>query len=220
MKAVTFALFANAFVESWQIFAIAVIPEVIWLDSQLLRPVQVSGSDASLGKIPMQKFKTAEELAYALRPDQPIYGFRPQVLADEAKRFMNLFPGKTAYAVKTNGEPQVLEVLAKNGVSCFDVASPAEFAAVRAVSPKAEMLYMHPVKAQSDIRLALETYGIRVVSLDHEDEITKLSRVVQALDMDPAQITVFVRLATKGQAAYELSKKFGAGPANAVEQPD
>lgn len=168
----------------------------------------------------MQKFKTAEELAYALRPDQPVYGFRPQVLADEARRFMQLFPGKTAYAVKTNGEPQVLEVLAKHGVSCFDVASPAEFASVRAVSPKAEMLYMHPVKAQSDIRLALETYGIRVVSLDHEDEITKLSRVVQALDMDPGQITVFVRLATKGHAAYELSKKFGAGPANAVELLD
>ena len=31
------------------------------------------------------------------------------------------------------------------------------FAAVRAVSNDAELLYMHPVKAQSDIRLALET---------------------------------------------------------------
>jgi ornithine decarboxylase len=97
------------------------------------------------------------------------------------------------------------------------VASPAEFAAVRGVAPDAEMLYMHPVKAQSDIRLALETYGIRVISLDHEDEITKLTRVVRALDIDPGQITVFVRIQTKGSAAYELSKKFGAGPAAAVE---
>ncbi|TIL80292.1 MAG: ornithine decarboxylase, partial [Mesorhizobium sp.] len=124
---------------------------------------------------------------------------------------------KTAYAVKTNGEQIVLKALVEAGVGAFDVASPGEFAAVRAVSPDAEMLYMHPVKAQSDIKLALEKYGIRVISLDHEDEITKLTRVVRALDIDPGAITVFVRIQTKGSAAYELSKKFGAGPANAVE---
>ena len=88
---------------------------------------------------------------------------------------------------------------------------------MRAVSPDAEMLYMHPVKAQSDIRLALENYGIRVIALDHEDEITKLTRVVRALDIDPGAITVFVRSRPRGSAAYELSKKFGAGPAYAVE---
>ena len=54
------------------------------------------------------------------------------------------------------------KTLAAAGYDCFDVASPAEFAAVRAVAPKAELLYMHPVKAQSDIRLALEDYRIRV----------------------------------------------------------
>ena len=79
------------------------------------------------------------------------------------------------------------------------------------------MLYMHPVKAQSDIRLALETYGIRVLSLDHEDEVAKILRIVRALDLDPGTITLFVRIQTKGHAAYELSKKFGAAPAHAVE---
>ncbi|WP_024588717.1 alanine racemase [Aliihoeflea sp. 2WW] len=165
----------------------------------------------------MQKFANAREAALALRPDDPIYCFRPDVLKEDARQFMGMFPGKTAYAVKTNGEPMVLKALSEIGVEAFDVASPAEFAAVRGVAPNAEMLYMHPVKAQSDIRLALETYGIRVISLDHEDEITKLTRVVRALDIDPGQITVFVRIQTKGSAAYELSKKFGAGPAAAVE---
>lgn len=165
----------------------------------------------------MQKFENAREAALALRPDDPIYCFRPDVLKADARQFMEMFPGKTAYAVKTNGEPMVLKTLAEIGVDAFDVASPAEFAAVRGVAPNAEMLYMHPVKAQSDIRLALETYGIRVISLDHEDEITKMTRVVRALDIDPGQITVFVRIQTKGSAAYELSKKFGAGPAAAVE---
>jgi ornithine decarboxylase len=165
----------------------------------------------------MQKFETARDVALQLRPDQPVYCFRPEVLKADALGFMEMFPGKTAYAVKTNGEPIVLKTLAEAGVTAFDVASPAEFAAVRAVAPKAEMLYMHPVKAQSDIRLALESYGIRVIAVDHEDEVTKLTRVVRALDIDPAALTVFVRLQTKGHAAYELSKKFGAGPAQAVE---
>jgi len=165
----------------------------------------------------MRRFETGRAAALALRPDVPVYGFRPAVLEADARRFMALFPGKTAYAVKTNGEPMVLDVLARAGVRAFDVASPAEFAAVASAAPQAEMLYMHPVKAQSDIRLALETYRIRVMSLDHEDEVAKILRIVRALDIDPAEITLFVRLQTKGHAAYELSKKFGAAPGHAVE---
>jgi ornithine decarboxylase len=156
-------------------------------------------------------------VALALRPDVPVYCFRPEVLKADAKAFMAAFPGKTAYAVKTNGEPFVLNTLVEAGIRAFDVASPGEFAAVRAVPPDAELLYMHPVKAQADIRLALERYGIRVIALDHDDEVAKILRIVRALDLDPGEITLFVRLQTKGPAAYELSKKFGAAPAHAVE---
>lgn len=165
----------------------------------------------------MDRYETAVEAALDLRPDQPVYCFRPDVLQQDAQQFQTLFPGKTAYAVKTNGEPFVLKALAEAGISCFDVASPAEFAAVREAAPKAEMLYMHPIKAQSDIRLALEHYRIRTLSLDHEDEVAKILRIVRALDIDPGRITLFVRIATKGHAAYELSKKFGAAPGHAVE---
>ena len=168
----------------------------------------------------MQRFETARDAALAMRPDDPVYCFRPEVLKEDARNFMAMFPGKTAYAVKTNGEQMVLKTLAEAGVTAFDVASPAEFAAVRAVAPSAEMLYMHPVKAQSDIRLGLEEYGIRVIAVDHEDEIVKLTRIVRALDIDPGSMTVFVRIQTKGSATYELSKKFGAGPAAAVELID
>lgn len=165
----------------------------------------------------MQKFENARAAVDELRPDVPVYGFRPAVLMDDARRFQSAFPGKTAYAVKTNGEPFVLETLVRAGVGAFDVASPAEFAAARQACPGAELFYMHPVKAQSDIRLALETYGIRHIALDHEDEVAKVLRIVRALDIDPARITVFVRLATRGHAAYELSKKFGAAPGHAIE---
>jgi ornithine decarboxylase len=165
----------------------------------------------------MDRFETAREAAYSLRPDEPVYCFRPTVLAADARAFLAAFPGKTAYAVKTNSEAMVLKTLTEVGIACFDVASPAEFAAARAVSPEAELLYMHPVKAQSDIRLALGTYRIRSMALDHEDEVAKILRIVRGLDLDPEEITLFVRLATRGHAAYELSKKFGAGPAHAVE---
>jgi ornithine decarboxylase len=165
----------------------------------------------------MERYVTAREAAYALRPDQPVYCFRPAVLTADALAFKSAFPGKMAYAVKTNGEPMVLETLTRAGIECFDVASPGECAAVRAVAPNAELLYTHPVKAQSDIRLALEHYRIRTLVLDHEDEVAKILRIVRGIDLDPEEITLFVRLATRGHAAYELSKKFGAGPAHSVE---
>jgi ornithine decarboxylase len=175
------------------------------------------GFIGSGGERTIERFESGLDAALALRPDAPVYCFRPKVLRADATSFMASFPGKTAYAVKTNGEEFVLSALVEAGVRAFDVASPGEIAAVRAVSSDAEMLYMHPVKAQSDIRLALERYQIRVLALDHEDEIAKILRIVRALDLDPADVTLFVRLQTKGPAAYELSKKFGAAPAHAVE---
>jgi len=165
----------------------------------------------------LPRFASGRAAALELRPDHPVYCFRPAVLRADATAFLAAFPGKTAYAVKTNGEPMVLETLARAGIAAFDVASPAEFAAVRAVSPQAELLYMHPVKAQSDIRLALERYRIRVTALDHENEVAKIVRIVRALDLDPEDLTLFVRIATKGEAAYELSRKFGAAPGHAAE---
>jgi ornithine decarboxylase len=165
----------------------------------------------------MDRFDTALDATLALRPDVPVYCFRPEVLAADARAFVDQFPGTTAYAVKTNAEPFVLETLAAAGITTFDVASPAEFAAARAAAPEARLLYMHPVKAQSDIRLALETYQIRTLALDHEDEIVKILRIVRALEIDPSTVTLFARLQTKGNATYELSRKFGAAPGHAVE---
>ena len=165
----------------------------------------------------MQKFATAQDAALTLRPDRPVYCFRPQVLTEDARMFMQAFPGKTAYAVKTNDEPMVIETLVKANVGAFDVASPAEIESVRAHSKTAELLYMHPVKAQSDIRFALETHKVRTLVVDHEDEVTKIHNIVRGLDIAPSSLTIFVRIRTKGSAAYELSKKFGAAPAHAVE---
>jgi ornithine decarboxylase len=171
----------------------------------------------SEGEVGMEKFATAEDAALTLRPDHPVYAFRPSVLATDARAFQGAFRGTTAYAVKTNDDPRVLAAIAGAGIQHFDVASPAEFKSAQEASAGAKMYYMHPVKAQSDIRLALETYGIRHLALDHEDELAKVLKIVRAMDIDPADLTLFVRLTTKGHAAYELSKKFGATAMQAVE---
>ena len=166
----------------------------------------------------MQSFKTARDAAYALRPDQPVYCFMPEVLARDALAFKSAFPGKTAYAVKTNGEPMVLKTLAKAGFDCFDVASPArvrggpggraEGGAV--LHPPGQGPVGYPPRARD-----LSESGC--MALDHEDEVAKILRIVRGLDLDPEEITLLVRLASRGHAAYELSKKFGAAPAHAVE---
>ena len=76
--------------------------------------LEQSSSRSGAGKI-MQRFDNAKDVALTLRPDVPVYCFRPEVLKADALRFMSLFPGKTAYAVKTNGEDLVLRTLAEAG---------------------------------------------------------------------------------------------------------
>ena len=69
-------------------------------------------------------------------------------------------------------------------MTIFNVTSLGEFAAVHEVSQDAEMIHMHSVKEQSHIPLALEICGIRVIAVNHEDDINKLTRVVRALDLN------------------------------------
>lgn len=42
----------------------------------------------------MQKFDTAIEAVHTLRPDVPVYCFRPEVLTQDAVSFMEAFPAK------------------------------------------------------------------------------------------------------------------------------
>ena len=41
----------------------------------------------------MQRFANAREAALALRPDESVYCFHPEVLKADATRFMEMFPG-------------------------------------------------------------------------------------------------------------------------------
>lgn len=143
------------------------------------------------------------------QPDRPVLFFHPKRLMASAEEFLRGFPGLVTYAVKANATPEVLETLVMAGVTCFDVASPAEMLQVRQVKPDAVLHYHNPVRSLSEIRRALQ-FGIASWSVDTQSELAKLSAIPKG-----SEIAVRLRLPVKG-AAYDFGEKFGADPAHAV----
>lgn len=178
----------------------------------MLSPLD-SGATARVREPSMRRFADADEMISALEPSYPIYCLRPHVLADNARRFIDGFPGRVMYAVKCNPHPAVLHHLFEAGIEHFDTASLPEIAQVREAHPRAEAYFMHPVKSRAALLSAAEVYDVRHYVIDHADELTKILEAVGRRD-----IAVLVRLSTPGgNALFELSEKFGAAPAEAVE---
>jgi len=153
------------------------------------------------------------EAVMSLRPDEPLHCLRPAVLRAAARRFTGLFPGDVLYAVKCNPEPAVLKALWDGGVRHFDAASLNEVRLVHGLFPDAQIHFMHPIKSRPAIR---EAYGlgVRDYVLDSLDELDKILEETNGA----RDLGLVVRLALpKGGAVYDLSGKFGAGPAEASE---
>ena len=159
------------------------------------------------------KFVDAKAMVAALKPGYPVYCLHPEVLAEAARRFLELFPGRVLYAVKCNPHPRVLRALYDAGIRHFDTASLPEIAQVRELFRDAGAYFMHPVKARAAIKTSYEVYGVRHYVIDHACELAKV------LDETGGEaVTIIVRLATPhAGAAYDLSTKFGARPALAAE---
>ncbi len=172
-----------------------------------------SGS-AARGRGPLMRgFEDADAMVAALEPSYPVYCLRPHVLAENARRFIEGFPGRVMYAVKCNPHPAVLHHLFEAGIEHFDTASLPEIAQVREAHPAAETYFMHPVKSRAALLSAAEVYDVRHYVIDHAEELTKILEAVGRRD-----IAVLVRLSTPGgNALFELSAKFGAPPAEAAE---
>jgi ornithine decarboxylase len=148
-----------------------------------------------------------DDVVAAERPSEPLYCLRPAVITAAAQRFVAAFPGDVLYAVKCNPEPAVLRAAWAGGVRHYDCASPAEVSLVRSVLPEAAIHYMHPVKSRAAIREAYVRFGVRDFALDSSDELAKL----RAETGEARDLGLIVRLALpKGNAAYDLSGKFGA----------
>ena len=155
---------------------------------------------------------SVDAVVAALRPEEPLHCLRPHAVTTAARAFVTAFPGDVLYAVKCNAEPTMLRAIAAGGVAHFDCASEAEVRLVRSLFPEAVIHFMHPVKARSAIRNAWQQHGVRDFVLDTDDELTKILQETGGGDLG-----LVVRIALpKGNAAYDLSGKFGATPVEAA----
>ena len=77
-------------------------------------------------------------------PDTAMLYFSPAALQATAQRFQSGFDGLVTYAVKANAGEEVLANLVAAGIRAFDVASPREMYAVRAVCPRCGLALQQP----------------------------------------------------------------------------
>tara|TARA_R110002049_G_scaffold160202_2_gene325265 strand:+ start:46914 stop:48083 length:1170 start_codon:yes stop_codon:yes gene_type:complete len=143
------------------------------------------------------------------QPDAPMMFLAPNVLQATARRFLADFDGLVTYAVKANDRAEVLSNLVAAGITAFDVASPAEMAAVRAACPKAVLHYNNPVRSEAEVAAGIAA-GVASWSIDDAAELAKLAEVPRG-----AEVAVRFALPVKG-AAYDFGAKFGAAPDQAA----
>lgn len=157
-------------------------------------------------------FASAEAVVAAIADDRPVHILYPQAIRRAARAFLSGFAGTPLYAVKCNPTPAVIAELYRAGIDGFDVASIEEIELVRRHAPGAALYFMHPVKSRNAIRHAYLA-GVRAFSLDCTAELDKIVEETGADDLD-----LYVRLGLpKGEAALDLSGKFGVAGAEAVD---
>ncbi|MFZ0219140.1 MAG: type III PLP-dependent enzyme [Candidatus Aquirickettsiella sp.] len=140
------------------------------------------------------------------KPSQPVFVFRPRVMECAVNYFRTRFQGRILYAVKTNPETQVINLLHQQGIKAFDVASYEEIRMIKSLIPDADLYFMHPVKSSFAIQEAYFNYGVRHFSLDSLDELKKISRHTN----HAKDLCLHLRLAIPNTfAEFNLSAKFG-----------
>ena len=154
----------------------------------------------------MHTYHTPLDLVRDCSPERPVALARPDAVATAARWFQDNFKGDVFYAVKANPSPWVIEALAANGVTSFDVASIPEIELVAAHAPQSRLAFMHPVKSRSAIAKAYAEFGVRTFAFDTHEELAK----ILAATAGARDLTLIVRLAVSADgAAYSLSGKFG-----------
>ena len=119
----------------------------------------------------MHTYHTPLDLVRDRLPERPVALARPDAVAVAARWFQDKFQGDVFYAVKANPSPWVIETLAKNGVTSFDVASMPEIELVSAQAPGSRVAFMHPVKSRRAIAQAYFDHGVKIFALaDDLDE--------------------------------------------------
>jgi ornithine decarboxylase len=162
----------------------------------------------------IRDFESVKAMVAALQPSYPVYCLRPEIIAETAKRFLDLFPGRVLYAVKCNPHPEVLKALYLAGIRHFDTASLPEIAQVRESFGDAACYFMHPVKGRAVINTSARVYEIDTYVIDHMDELEKILTETGGAE----GLTIYVRIKTPPAEGtlYHLAAKFGAGVSEAA----
>jgi ornithine decarboxylase len=176
------------------------------------------GRKAYWGSLELQHYPDALSVVRALAPDEPVILNRPHAAARAARFFTEKFPGQSLYAVKANPSPDLLKVLWEAGVTHYDVASIAEVRQVRSALPEAVLCFMHPVKTRSAIAEAYKVHGVRVFSLDTQEELEKIVAATADEAGNPAtDLSLCVRLRVSSDySELSLAAKFGVDLADAA----
>ena len=117
-----------------------------------------------------------------IQPDSPVLYLSPARLQAQADRFIRHFPGQVTYAVKANPHPAVLANLVAAGIEAFDVASPAEMAAVRSVSASAVLHYNNPIRSAAEVATGAD-YGVYSWSVDDAPSLAQLAEVPRTCEV-------------------------------------
>lgn len=156
----------------------------------------------------MEKFSDVASLILTERPRNPVYCIYPHVYRQVVREFLQGFPGRVLYAVKSNPDPTVLGLLAESGVRHFDCASLPEIELVDTIVPGAKKYFMSPVRIREAARTAQQEHDVRHFVIDHP---SGLSQLVE--EINPGQSVIFARMAVHHDSAMEdLSSRFGAPP--------
>jgi ornithine decarboxylase len=166
------------------------------------------------GSLELHEFPDALAVVRALRPDESVTLLRPHAAARAACFFAEKFPGKSLYAVKANPSPALLQILWDSGITHYDVASLGEVRLVSKFLPGATLCFMHPVKSERAIAQAYHNHGVRIFSLDSQEELDKIVRATNgAKDLE---LCVRIRVSSE-HAKLSLAAKFGALPSEVAD---
>ena len=169
------------------------------------------GTSAGREKAPV--YADALDVANTLTPDGPVFCYSAQALERQTHMFMAGFSGEVTYAVKANPSPEIIRTLSRQGMTTFDVASPAEMTLVRTEAPEAGLHYHNPVKSRDEIAQAYHRFGIRHFAADDEAELHKLASTIA----DRSAVEAVIRFRSgKNRAMHDFSTKFGAEPDHAA----
>ena len=161
----------------------------------------------------MKKFSSVSDLVRELQPVNPVYCIRPESIKLACNFFVNNFPGKPLYAVKTNPHKSVIKHIYQNGITNFDVASLEEIKLVNSIAKDAKLYFMHTVKNRKSIEEAYFNYGVRDFSFDTKDELIKIFEATK----DAKDLTLYLRIFVSNEhSEIDLSKKFGASTTEAI----